>query len=178
MRGIPRQAVRQNTPILGAAVRAADIALPNHTCPWNPDMFGVDMSKPGAQAYYDSVFALYASWGVDLVKVDDISRAYDDVQKAEIEAIRGVDVAGLDGDALAALRREARETVRRIDGALSWGYLRSQYRADSIAVAATCALGAFSRVGGYCDGFHLVYQRVRGATGIAHARSWHEYAGA
>jgi hypothetical protein len=40
-------------------------------------MYGVDMAKPGAQAYYDSVFALYASWGVDFVKMDDMSRPYD-----------------------------------------------------------------------------------------------------
>jgi alpha-galactosidase len=88
MRGIPRQAVRQNTPIKGTTSRAADIALTNHTCAWNPDMYGVDMTKPGAQAYYDSLVELYASWGVDFVKVDDIARAYDEVQKAEIEAIR------------------------------------------------------------------------------------------
>lgn len=95
MRGIPRQAVRQNTAIKGTSARAADIALPKHICPWNPDMFGVDMSKPGAQAYYDSLFELYASWGVDFVKVDDIARAYDDVQKAEIEAIRkAIDKSG------------------------------------------------------------------------------------
>jgi hypothetical protein len=88
MRGISRQAVKQNMPIIGTAAKAADIALTNHTCPWNPDMYGVDMSRQGAQEYYDSIFALYASWGVDFVKVDDISRPYDDVQKAEIEAIR------------------------------------------------------------------------------------------
>jgi hypothetical protein len=88
MRGIPRQAVRQNTPIWGTTARAADIANQNSTCPWNPDMFGVDMGKPGAQAYYDSLFAMYASWGVDFVKVDDIARPYDETQKAEIEAIR------------------------------------------------------------------------------------------
>jgi hypothetical protein len=88
MRGVPRQAVKQNTPIKGASARASDIALTNHTCPWNPDMYGVDMRKAGAQEYYDSIFQLYASWGVDFVKVDDIARAYDAVQKAEIEAIR------------------------------------------------------------------------------------------
>ena len=88
MRGIPRQAVRDNTPVLGTTVRAADIANQKSTCIWNPDMFGVDATKPGGQAYYDSLFALYAGWGVDLVKVDDISRPYDDVQQAEIEAIR------------------------------------------------------------------------------------------
>jgi hypothetical protein len=88
MRGIPKQAVRQNTALLGTIAPAADIANQRNTCPWNPDMFGVDMSKPGAQAYYDALFQLYASWGVDLVKVDDIARPYDDGQKAEIEAIR------------------------------------------------------------------------------------------
>jgi len=31
---------------------------------------------------------MYAGWGVDYIKVDDISRPYDDVQRAEIEAIR------------------------------------------------------------------------------------------
>lgn len=87
MRGIPRQAVEQNTPILGTNFRAKDIANVNDKCPWNPDMFGVDMTKPGAQEYYDSVFNLIASWGVDFVKVDDLSRPYHDHEK-EIEAIR------------------------------------------------------------------------------------------
>lgn len=88
MRGIPRQAVAQNTPVLGTEVRAADIAVTSSTCPWNPDMYGVDATKPAGQAYYDSIFQLYAGWGVDYVKVDDISRPYGDIQKAEIEAIR------------------------------------------------------------------------------------------
>ena len=87
MRGIPRQAVEKNLPILGTTLHAQDIADRVHTCPWNPDMFGVDMSKPGAQAYYDSVFALIAEWGVDYVKVDDLSRPYFQNQP-EVEAIR------------------------------------------------------------------------------------------
>jgi hypothetical protein len=88
MRGIPRQAVEKNTPIFNSRARAAEIAVTSSTCPWNPDMYGVDLSKPGAQAYYDSLFSLYASWGVDYVKVDDISRPYNPIQQAEIEAIR------------------------------------------------------------------------------------------
>ena len=88
MRGIPKQAARRNTPVLGTSLYAADIAVTSSTCPWNPDMFGVDASTPGGQAYYDSIFKLYASWGVDYVKVDDIARPYNDVQKAEIEAVR------------------------------------------------------------------------------------------
>ena len=74
MRGIPRQAVKANLPVLGGAVRAADIADVNSTCPWNSDMYGVDMSRPGAQAYYDSLLKLYAEWGVDYIKADDIAR--------------------------------------------------------------------------------------------------------
>jgi alpha-galactosidase len=95
MRGIPRQAVAQNTPVLGTDLRAADIAVTTSTCKWNPDMFGVDATKPAGKAYYQSLFALYASWGVDFVKVDDLSRPYDAVQLAEVEAIRSaIDTCG------------------------------------------------------------------------------------
>jgi len=85
MRGIPRLAVERNLPVLGTALHARDIADTDSICPWNPDTYGVDMTKPGAQAYYDSVFALYASWGVDFVKMDDMSRPYD-AHAPEIEA--------------------------------------------------------------------------------------------
>lgn len=85
MRGIPRQAVYQNTPVLGTTNTAAQIANLASTCAWNPDMFGVDLSKPGAQEYYDSIMALVASWEVDFVKIDDLSRPY---HLPEIEAIR------------------------------------------------------------------------------------------
>lgn len=74
MRGIPRQAVHRNTKILGSARTAAYIAHPSSICMWNTDMYGVDASKEGAQEYYDSIFKLYAEWGVDFVKVDDIAR--------------------------------------------------------------------------------------------------------
>jgi hypothetical protein len=88
MRGIPRQAVTQNTPVLGTDAHAQDIAVTKSTCPWNPDMYGVDATKAAGQAYYDSLFKMYADWGVDYVKVDDISRPYSELQKTEIEAIR------------------------------------------------------------------------------------------
>ena len=84
LRGIPRQAVRKNTPIKGSAHTAAEIADFGSICEWNTDMCGVDMSREGAQEYYNSLFELYASWGVDFVKVDDIARPY---HKAEIEAV-------------------------------------------------------------------------------------------
>ena len=86
MRGIPRAAVdRDNSPILGTSCKAADIVNKSSTCPWNTDMYGVDMTKSGAQEYYDSIFALLASWDLDYVKVDDLSAPY---HKDEIEAIR------------------------------------------------------------------------------------------
>jgi alpha-galactosidase len=87
LRGIPRQAFDQNLPVLGTTVRARDIGDVASICPWNPDMYGVDMSKPGAQEYYDSVFAQFASWGIDYVKVDDISRPYHEHER-EIEGVR------------------------------------------------------------------------------------------
>lgn len=74
MRGIPRRAVAANLPVFGSRVHAKDIADVHSTCPWNSDMYGVDMSRPGAQDYYDSIVKLYASWGVDYIKADDIAR--------------------------------------------------------------------------------------------------------
>jgi alpha-galactosidase len=85
MRGVPRQAVEQNTPITGTSYHAADIADKNNPCRWNPDMWGVDTSKPGSQAYYDSIAELYRSWGVDFIKADDMgSHSF---QPAEIRAL-------------------------------------------------------------------------------------------
>ncbi|UAK26076.1 glycoside hydrolase family 27 protein [Sphingomonas nostoxanthinifaciens] len=85
MRGIPRAAVEANLPVFGTSVRARDIADTSSTCPWNPDMYGVDMRRPGAQAWYDGLFRMYAGWGVDFVKMDDMSRPYD-AHAPEIEA--------------------------------------------------------------------------------------------
>ncbi len=85
MRGIPRNAVKANTPIEGSNWHAADAANPNDVCPWCPDMFGVRGATAAGQAYYDSIFRLYASWGVDYVKMDDTSSPY---HSDEIEAVR------------------------------------------------------------------------------------------
>ena len=76
MRGIPRQAAHRNTKIYGCDKTAREIAMSKSICHWNPDMYGVDPHKEGAKEYYDSIFKLYASWGVDYVKVDDIAREF------------------------------------------------------------------------------------------------------
>jgi alpha-galactosidase len=73
LRGIPKQAVEKNLPIEGSSYHAADAADTSDTCPWNFDNYGLDTSKPAAQAYYDSIARLYASWEVDFIKVDCIS---------------------------------------------------------------------------------------------------------
>lgn len=77
MRGIPRYAAHNHLSIKthdGTKVTADQIASAYSTCAWNPDMYGVDANRPYAQDYYDSIFELYAQWGVDFVKVDDICR--------------------------------------------------------------------------------------------------------
>ena len=85
MRGIPRQAVELNLPIKSTPYHAADIADRENACRWNPDMWGIDTTKPGAQAYYDSIAELYAGWGVDFIKADDMgSHLY---QPAEMKAL-------------------------------------------------------------------------------------------
>ena len=77
VRGIPRQAVTNNLSIADSAFHAADAANTSDACPWNSDNWGLDASKPAAQAYYDSIAKLYAGWGADFVKADCIaSRPY------------------------------------------------------------------------------------------------------
>jgi hypothetical protein len=86
MRGIPRQAVWARTPVHGAPGITADmIADTSSTCPWMNHMYGLNMSKPGAQEYLNSLLELYAGWGVDFIKVDDLARPY---SVAEVEGYK------------------------------------------------------------------------------------------
>ena len=84
MRGIPRRAVDANLPIADNKYRAADVADKTSICRWNTDMYGVDMKRPGGQDYYDSILQLYASWGVDFIKADNM---LDGDHMAEIEGL-------------------------------------------------------------------------------------------
>ncbi len=55
-------------------------------------MYTVVAGSDGAQEYYNSLFKLYAYWGIDFVKVDDLSRPY---HNAEVEMIRkAIDLCG------------------------------------------------------------------------------------
>ena len=75
IKGIPRTAVEKDLSILGSNAHAAEAADTADTCRWNSDNYGVKDNAAG-QAYYDSVLALYAEWGVDFLKVDCISKPY------------------------------------------------------------------------------------------------------
>lgn len=88
MRGMPRMAAHKRLPVLGTDYTADQVANPNSICCWNPDMYGLkcEQMEDGARAYYESIFKLYARWGVDFVKVDDIAREYPHC-KREIELI-------------------------------------------------------------------------------------------
>jgi alpha-galactosidase len=72
MRGIPRGSVEKNTPIAGTNFHAADAADTADACGWDDGNWGV-RDNPAGQAFYDSAIALYASWGVDFLKVDCIA---------------------------------------------------------------------------------------------------------
>lgn len=102
MRGIPRQAVHQSLPIKNSEYTARQAAHHFSVCSWNTDMYGMK-SCQAAQDYYNSVFELYASWGVDFIKCDDICvtefRKWDNPYSAdyEIEMIRrAIDNCGRD----------------------------------------------------------------------------------
>lgn len=85
MRGIPVEAIKKSCKIKDSQYSAKDIYSDSLQCSWLHDMKTIDTLKAGAQDYYNSIFDLYASWGVDYVKVDDLSRPY---HHGEIAMIR------------------------------------------------------------------------------------------
>ena len=89
VRGIPRDVVNANTPIAASNFHAGDAADMDSPCPWDDGNWGVRDNAAG-QAYYDSMLKLYASWGVDFLKVDCIGdRPYRPTEIRQIaEAIR------------------------------------------------------------------------------------------
>ncbi|ADW68789.1 glycoside hydrolase family 27 protein [Granulicella tundricola] len=72
VRGIPRQSVADSLPIANSKFHAQDAADTTDPCPWDPTNWGV-RDTPAGQAWYDSLLAQYAAWGVDYLKVDCIS---------------------------------------------------------------------------------------------------------
>lgn len=76
MRGVPVIAVKRGLPILGSKATAKDIYSEQEQCKWLHDNYTIDAQKEGAQEYYNALFQLYASWDLDFVKVDDLTRPY------------------------------------------------------------------------------------------------------
>lgn len=93
MRGVPKIAVEKKLPIKGTnGITADNIYSTAIQCEWLKDNYTILADKDGAQAYYDSIFELYAKWGVDFVKIDDLSRPY---HEDEINLIRkAIDKSG------------------------------------------------------------------------------------
>jgi len=93
MRGIPKLAVENKLPVKGTdGITADQVFSTELQCRWLRDNYTIVADKPGAQEYYNSLFEMYAGWGVDFVKIDDLSRPY---HKAEIELIRNaIDACG------------------------------------------------------------------------------------
>ncbi len=73
MRGIPVQAVEAKTPVKGTGLTADQISYDREACPWYNSLHTLNFAKQGAQEYYNSIFELYASWGVDYIKADDLN---------------------------------------------------------------------------------------------------------
>ena len=84
LRGINRRAVDENLPVEGTPYRMQDIVNKKSYCGWAVAPwwnYGVDMTKPGAQEYYDGLIKKYADMGVDFIKFDDMVPS-----PAEVEA--------------------------------------------------------------------------------------------
>jgi hypothetical protein len=76
--GIPVAAVTKNTPIEGTTAHAADIAITTKTenqYNVHGSMYYIDFTKPGSQEFIDSWAKLFASYGVDYIKLDGVGAA-------------------------------------------------------------------------------------------------------
>ena len=74
--GIGPQTVAANLPILGTPYHAQDIVVQPLTIGngfGNGYGYKIDFTKPGAQEYYNSMINLYASWGIDYIKLDSVT---------------------------------------------------------------------------------------------------------
>lgn len=80
MRGIPVEALTKETTIKGTGYKVADIVDKDNVCSWSTRYYGVDMTKPGAQEYYDSIVEYFDENGVDFIKLDDVAEQPDEIE--------------------------------------------------------------------------------------------------
>jgi alpha-galactosidase len=96
--GVEYPAVVANSLILGTIYHIQDILTVPYTAGnafggpgTSPYHYKIDFTKPGAQEYINSVVALFASWGVDLIKLDGVTPGSDSYNlsidnRADVEA--------------------------------------------------------------------------------------------
>ena len=84
--GIELPAIQGNYPILGTSYFTPNIAVTPHAPgnafagnPANGDPYHdkIDFTQPGAQEYINSIVALWASWGIDFIKLDAVTPGSD-----------------------------------------------------------------------------------------------------
>lgn len=77
MRGVPKNVVGSNYKLKGSEQTPWTEVYEGTTspCTWLKDNLLVRNNEAG-QLYYNSIMNLYASWGVDFIKVDDLSRPF------------------------------------------------------------------------------------------------------
>lgn len=78
--GVEEPAVAANYPILGTPYHIQDILTVPYTAGnafggagTSPYHYKIDFTKPGAQQYINSVVDLFASWGIDFIKLDAVT---------------------------------------------------------------------------------------------------------
>ena len=77
MRGVPKSVVGSSYKLKGSEGTAWSKVYTNTTppCTWLKDNLLVNNNEYG-QLYYNSIMDLYAEWGVDFIKVDDVARPF------------------------------------------------------------------------------------------------------
>ncbi|SEC43541.1 Alpha galactosidase A [Streptomyces sp. 3213] len=68
--GVPIEAYQKNLPVQGTAYHMQDIADPTQPGNTHNDSYRIDFTKPGAAEYVRGYADLFASWGVDYIKMD------------------------------------------------------------------------------------------------------------
>ncbi|HEX4166163.1 MAG TPA: CBM35 domain-containing protein [Bryobacteraceae bacterium] len=77
--GVEQPAVLANYPILGTQYHIQDILVVPYTAGngFGSFHYKIDFTKPGAQEYVNSVVDLFASWGIDFIKLDGVTPGSD-----------------------------------------------------------------------------------------------------
>ena len=117
MRGVPKAVVGSNYKLMGSEQTSWAQVYNGTTspCTWLKDNLLVRNNQYG-QLYYNSIMDLYASWGVDFLKIDDLSRPFY-------------------SDELHMIRRAIDQTGRPIVLSLSPGKTQLTYADDCLANA-------------------------------------------